>query len=342
MKFRLDLPELNMDTFFNYMNIFKIILKWKLHLLILVGASVILSGLLSSKLFIKPLFRSYAVLYPSNIFPYSDESETEQMLQLMNSSAVRDSVIKKFDLARHWGLDPQKEYYLSTTLYLYSKRVNIKKTEFESVIIDVMDTDPKLACDIVNSIIHYYDKSVHALQKKKFHEVVLNYEQVLARKRQSLDSIQQAIDEVTVSKGLPPVVLPDPLLQRSYAEKMKESQLKEKDKKKKGNELNVIKRMRANPGTKDAELVLLTSLAMSEAEAYSELHLKYDEALLNDNREYTYSNIVTTPFVADKKAFPKTWLIISLSALATLFLSLVVISFIENKRSGSNTVSTIV
>ena len=126
-----------MDTFFNYMNIFKIILKWKTHLLVLVGASVILSGLFSSKLFIKPLFRSYAVLYPSNIFPYSDESETEQMLQMMNSSSIRDSVIKKFELGKHWGLENEKEYYISTLFYLYGKRVSIKKTEYESVIIEV-------------------------------------------------------------------------------------------------------------------------------------------------------------------------------------------------------------
>ena len=332
-----------MDTFFNYMNIFKIILKWKFHLLLLVGASVILSGIFSSKLFVKPLYRSYAVLYPSNIFPYSDESETEQMLQLLNSSSIRDSVIKKFDLGKHWGLENEKEYYTSTLFYLYGKRNSIKKTEFESVVGEVMDIDPQTACDMVNAILKYYDVSVHALQNKKFHEVVLNYKQVLAKKKASLDSLQGAIDELTSSKGLPPVNIPDPALIRTFAEKMKDQQTKEKKKKNDPVELKLGQRMRVNPGTKDAQLVLLTSLAMSEAEAYSELNLKYDEALLNDNRNYTYSNIVTTPFVADKKSFPKTWLIISLSALATLFLSLVIISFIENKdRSTKGNISSIV
>ncbi len=322
------------------MNIYKIIWKWKFHLLVLVVASVLLSGFFSSRLFVKPLFRSYAVLYPSNIFPYSDETETEQMLQLMNSSAIRDSVIRKFDLGKHWGLDPSKEYYLSTMHYLYGKRVSIKKTEFESVIINVMDTDPKTACDIVNSILSYYDKSVHALQKKKFHEVVLNYQHVLAQKKASLDSIQAAIEALTSGKNLPPVSLPDPLLQRGYAEEMKEAEVLEKRKTKdKVTDLNTLKKMRANPGTRQAQLVLLTSLAMSESEAYSELNLKYDEALLNDNRDYTYSNIVSTPFVADKKSFPKIWLIATLSALATLFLSLVVIAFIENKKHGNQGVS---
>ncbi|MHC1706138.1 MAG: hypothetical protein AB9842_01315 [Bacteroidales bacterium] len=257
------------------------------------------------------------------------------MLQLINSSSIRDSVIKKFELGKHWGLNPQKEYYLSTMHYLYGKRVSVKKTEFESVMIDVMDADPETACDIVSAIIGYYDQSVSRLQKKKFHEVVVNYQGIINRKKQVLDSIQLAIDLLTKAKGLPAVVIPDPALQRSFADKIddKQEELKEKRKKKLSEiELNILDKMRAFPGTKDAQLVLLTSLAMSEAEAYSELCLKYDEALLNYNRDYTYSNIVTTPFVSDKKAFPKPWIIVSLSALAALFLSLVTISFIENKR----------
>lgn len=327
-----------MDSFFNYMNVFRLVLKWKYHLLILAGAALILSAVFTSKIFIKPLYRSYAVLYPSNIFPYSDESETEQMIQLMNSSSIRDSVINKFELGKHWGLNPKEKYYKSTLLYLYGKRVGIKKTEYESVIIDVLDTDPKIACDIVNSVISYYDQKVHSLQKQKFHEVVINYRIVLEKKQQSLDSIQQAIDALINDKGLPPARVPDPALIRSYAEKMNESTASGKDKK--NNSLDVVKRMRSNPGTKESQLVLLTSLAMSEAEAYSEFKLKYDEALLNDNRKYTYSNIVATPFVSDKKASPKTWLIITFSVLATFFLSLTVISFIENRRLKTSPAGT--
>lgn len=306
------------------MNVFRLIFKWKYHLIILVGAAIILSGLFSSKLFVKPLFNSYAVVYPSNIYPYSDESETEQMLQLFKSSAIRDSIIKKYDLGKHWGVDPNKKYYLSTLLYLYGQRIEIRKTEFESVEIDVMDYDPKIACDIVNSIITYYDQSVQNLHRIKFQEVVTNFEGVLAKKRNTLDSIQNAIDELTIGKGQPAISQPDPALMKTFAEKVNE---KENSK-----ELDLAKRMKARPGSKEARLLMLSSLAMSEAEAYSKFKLNYDEAVLNYNRDYTYSNIVVSPYVSDKKAFPKPWLIISLSAITTFFLALVVISIIENRK----------
>lgn len=317
------------------MNVFRLIFKWKYHLLILVGASIILSGLFSSKLFIKPLYNSYAIVYPANIFPYSDESESEQMLQLLKSSAIRDSIIKKFDLGKHWGIDPNKKYYQSTLLYLYGKRIEIKKTEFESVSISVLDFDPKTACDIVNSIILYYDQSVSNMHKVKFKEVVDNFEIVLAKKRDLLDSIQYAIDDLTVGKGLPAVNVPDPALMKTFADKIDEKYKKKEIKKEKNVVFDVAKRMKAMPSSKEARLLMLSSLAMSEAEAYSKFKLNYDEAVLNYNREYTYSNMIVSPIVPDKKAFPKPWLIICLSAFTTFFLSLIVISFIENRKQNS-------
>ena len=35
-------------------------------------------------MFITPLYKSEAVAYPANVTPYSDESETEQMLQIIS------------------------------------------------------------------------------------------------------------------------------------------------------------------------------------------------------------------------------------------------------------------
>ncbi|MCX6270202.1 MAG: hypothetical protein NTU44_03110 [Bacteroidetes bacterium] len=313
------------------MNIFKLILKWKFHLLVLVIASVILSALFSSKLFIKPLYKSFAIVYPSNIFPYSDESETEQMLQLMNSSSIRDSVIHKFDLGAHWGLNKQDEHYVSNLLYLYGNRVNIRKTEFESVVVNILDTDPKIACDMVKAVLSYYDLKVKNLQKIKFHEVVLNYREILEKKRKSLDSIQTVIEGLTGTEVKTPMANMDPLLMKSFMDKMDNKVNKERE----------IKRMKPKAAVHDNEMVLLSSLAMSEALAYSELKLKYDQAMLNDNRNYTYTNLVVDPYVSDKQAFPKPWLIITFSVLAAFFLSLVVISFIENRKLKVNQAASI-
>jgi capsular polysaccharide biosynthesis protein len=74
-----------MDNFFNSKNIVDILLKWKLHLAIIVVVTVAVSAIISSPLVITPLYKSYTVVYPSNISPYSDENETEQMVQILQS-----------------------------------------------------------------------------------------------------------------------------------------------------------------------------------------------------------------------------------------------------------------
>jgi Mg2+ and Co2+ transporter CorA len=307
------------------MNVYRVILKWKYHLLVLMILAAGLAALFSSKLFIKPLFKSYAIVYPANIFPYSDESETEQMLQLMNSGNIRDSIIKQFDLGNHYGLKGE-DYYQSTLFYVYGERISVKKTEFESVIITVLDTDPKTACDIVNAIIETYNKNVSRLHKSKFVEVVQNFELVLQKKRTLLDSIQNSINELTSSGVKGETIEPNPTLISGFSQHVR------KEDKKRIYEKDVVKKMRGRAGKNEGQLVLLNSLAMSEAEAYSEFKLKYDEAVLNLNRNYTYSNIVSHPFVSDKKVFPKPMLIVLISVLGTLFLSLLVISFIENNK----------
>ncbi|MBE0640691.1 MAG: hypothetical protein IH599_01565, partial [Bacteroidales bacterium] len=121
-----------MANYTDNMNLLQLVIKWRRHLAVIGVLAAVLAILVSSPLVIKPRFKSFATLYPSNIWPYSDESESEQMLQLLNSTEVRDSVIGRFDLTNHYGLKPGDKYYRSTLNYMYSRYVKIRKTEFEA------------------------------------------------------------------------------------------------------------------------------------------------------------------------------------------------------------------
>ena len=70
------------NSFFNSVELINLLAKWKKQLFLVAGASLVLSVIFSSPFFIKPKFKSVAVLYPSNLMAYSTESATEQMLQL--------------------------------------------------------------------------------------------------------------------------------------------------------------------------------------------------------------------------------------------------------------------
>jgi capsular polysaccharide biosynthesis protein len=315
-----------MENFFNYHKLLQLIWKWKMQLIIVAIAAAVLSVFFSSKLFITPLFKSTGIVYPANVKPYSDESETEQLLQLINSRDIRDSIIKKYSLGSHYKLDPNDKYYQSTLLYLYGQRVNIKKTEFESVVIEVADSDPKQASDMVNDIIALYDGKVRELQKSKFREVVTSCKIWVDLKQKQLDSLQREIDAVSLGKAGIEELSPEkmPLTQQ------KEFMGPEKDK------LVRSAATRKGHSGSNGRLVMLLNLAQTEALAYSEFKLKYDQALLDYNREYTYTNVVSRPFPADKKSSPVTWLIVVLSTITALMAAIFVIAVIENrKQSGS-------
>jgi len=51
--------------------------------------AIIVGFIVSSPIVIKPLYKSYAVVYPVNLSPSSEESNTEQLLQWFNSEEVK-------------------------------------------------------------------------------------------------------------------------------------------------------------------------------------------------------------------------------------------------------------
>jgi len=77
--------EPNKQVVFDAGFIFGIIRRYAKQLSLIAGGTVALSIFFSSELFIKPKYKSTAIVYPSNLIPYSTESPTEQMIQLFGS-----------------------------------------------------------------------------------------------------------------------------------------------------------------------------------------------------------------------------------------------------------------
>jgi hypothetical protein len=313
-----------MEEYFNSKNILEILIKWKYHLVIILAVTVLLAVFFSSSIFITPLFKSYAVVYPSNVSPYSDESETEQMMQILQSKDIRDSIIKKFDLPAHYGIDREYKYFTSTLLWEYGKKIKIGKTPYEAVEIEVLDKDPQIACDIINEILSQYNFKVRGLHKEKFLEVVNNYRLVTDIKKKELDSIAKAAEELGVKYGLLDFANQTKEVMRAYLGGGGSS----------GNAKAA--KLKKNLEEKGGHRELLSELMISETKDYSTLKLDYDRAVLDYNRNFTYVNVLNKPFPADKKNYPVRWIIVVMSAIGTLVLAIIVISFLERRRRNSS------
>ena len=108
-------------------DLLNIILKWKITLAIVIVLSIILSSVFSSKYFIKPKYKSVAVIYPSNLMPYSQESATEQMLQLFQSDSIFTHVVNYFNLTKHYNLNSTSPTIHYELLATYNENVSIRK-----------------------------------------------------------------------------------------------------------------------------------------------------------------------------------------------------------------------
>ena len=304
-----------MDNNFNNLSLVQLVLKWKWHIIIITVAAALCGAIFSSSMFITPLYKSVAVAYPAKISPYSDESETEQMLEIINSASIMDSVVEKYNLWEDYKINKADQFAKTYMINEYRSKIKIGKTPYEAVSVTVMDKDPFVACDIAKDILNFYDQKVHDLHTSKVAEVVDMYDMQLKMKQQDIDSLKQALTDLATNYGV-----------LNYSGQLREVTRGFINGSNKANEL------KQNLEQYGADAVDLETKIIAEANTYSLIKKDYEQNLRFFNSHLTYSNIVTEPFPADKKAFPVRWVVVALCGLGALLLSIVVIFVIENRK----------
>ncbi|MBQ0128329.1 MAG: hypothetical protein KBT57_00685 [bacterium] len=304
-----------MDNNFNNLSLVQLILKWKWHIIIITVAAAICGAVFSSSAFITPLYKSEAVAYPANINPYSDESETEQMLQIINSQSIMDSIVEKYDLWSDYGIDKNDKFAKTYMVNEYRGKIKISKTPYEAVSIAVSDKDPFVACNIAKDILNFYDKKVHELHNQKVGEVVAMYERQLRLKQHDIDSLKQCVVEIGTQHGITEYTGVSREVTRSYLNgSAKAAELKE------------------NMELYGADILDLTTKIQAESNTYVSIKVDYEQELRFYNSNLTYSNIVTDPFPADKKSFPVRWVVVALCGLGAFLFSILLVFIIENRK----------
>lgn len=304
-----------MDNNFNNLSLIRLIIKWKWHILIITLVAVICGAVFSSAKFITPLYKSEAIAYPANTSPYSDESETEQMLQIINSQSIADSIIEKYDLWSDYKIDRNYEFAKSYMMYLYHENIKITKTPYDAVSIVVTDKDPETACNIAKDILCFYDLKIRSLHCIKSGEIAAMYARQLINKQQDLENWKQQLVDLGTTYGV-----------ANYEEQSREITKAYLSGSQKANEL------KHNLEQFGPEQIDLENKIIEEAFSYIEIKQEYEEHARILYANLTYSNIVTEPYPADKKCYPVRWIIVVFSGLGALLLTLLILFVIENRK----------
>ncbi len=313
---------MTMNPYLNNKTLMELALKWKYHLGVIAVIAAIISVVFSAPAFLKPKYKSFAVVYPVNLGEYSEESYTEQMLEILNSGDIRDELIRAFKLDDHYKISPVYKYYKTALYGKFADHVSFRKTENEAIKIEVLDTDPRYASAMVDSLRKFYDQKVRSLHNIKFGEEVKIRHLELARMKVAVDSITRKLTILGQEYGVMESQGQSEGVSAAYFQAVAS-----------GKNNAELEKYFWNIAEKAPQAKMLMASLENYMVQTSEAQKKYDDAYRELNKEITYSLVVTPPFISDKKAWPKRSVIVLMSVLFTLIMAMVVIGVIENRNN---------
>ncbi len=312
--------------------LFKIMLKWKWYIISVPVIAAIAAFFFSGENFITPRYQSEAIAYPANLKSRSTESNTEQMLQWLNSREIKDRVITKYDLVKHYKIDTSKPGYYTELLDKYDQWIDISMTKYQAIKVAVFDKNPNIAFDIVYSILHLYDEKVNNEYKKKYKREVEVKEKFFNRKKSELDSALSMHRKLSKKYGLL-----DYLVQ---AEEVTKGHLGTIDNLNPGN-LNKkdINKLKKSLEEKGGDFIHYHKRIYDLSDQYNIIQKEYEDILLEYEKDLSYYYLVESPHKPREPSYPDRFLYMIIAFAATFVLALIVIFAIEHKDLINNLTS---
>ena len=305
---------------FKTADILKLLLPdWKKLAMVAVLA-IIVGFVISSPTVIKPLYKSYAVVYPINLVPNSEESNTEQLLQWFNSEDVKNTVAKKFNLYKHYNIDTLGEKHKTYFNLRYKELNSINSTLYESIEISVKDEDPFLAKQIVQAIIDATNDLIMNSKKEILREYIHNYESELKETSLSMDSIKTLVNDIKKEFNIIDEKSQAKYISKELAtsSKLTESNLKTAEGLK----------------TKSVDLDKMNKMITGQVKTYNFLNKQRALYHLDYANKVTFINVVSKPTLPDSKCYPIRSLIVAIITLSSLVIACIVILFLNNKKQN--------
>lgn len=306
-----------MENYFKSNAILDIFFNWKWHILTIMIVSIIASIVFSSPFFIHPKYRSSATLYPVNIVSLSEESASEQMLEVMMSDDIKFSIIEQYGLYSHYRIDSTKKGSLAKMMSYYEDNVRIEKTPNDAVKITVCDEDPQVATNMINSIIEKYDNLALKIDTKKSEELYHIYSAAVKDKAHVIDSLSDVLNKYRTEYGM--------IDEKSQIMAYGEAVLR-------GRSSDNINTIIKNWQEYGVEYKKTDSLLNNAIHRYNNDLRICEDACRDMNKKQSFSRIISKPYPADKKYYPKRWLIALISAFGGCLIGIIAAAFMENYK----------
>jgi uncharacterized protein involved in exopolysaccharide biosynthesis len=328
------------DFNLNSTDIIRLVWDRRRFLVLVVGLAFAIS--LVGSLFITPLFKSSAIIYPpkagqqskdvftastqSGLTVFGEDDESEQLLQVLSSNALAEITISRLNLMEHWRIDPIDRYARHNALGMFNERVKCSLTKYQSVEVVVMDPNPDMAANIANTITDVADsltrsikaqvalKALHALEEQ--HNGALN----------DLNAAEDSLAAV-MAKGVIQIDEQTEQYFKAYAKAVatgNQAAIANLEKK-----IDILKRY-------GSKYIRLSADIQNLAEQVANLKQSIKVLKVEASQSIPSQFIVDKAIPAQKKAYPKKSIIVIVSTLSTFFFAVVLLlatDFVRNTLS---------
>lgn len=310
-------------------NLLVFIWKRRKIIMIVTGAAAVLAVVVS--FLMTPIYRSTAIVFPAATstvsfseqrnakaaaMDFGEEEQAEQLVQILQSSRIRDRIVEQFDLMKHYEIDandPNKHYKL---VKAYNDNFFFVRTRFGSIQIDVLDKEPQRAADMANRIVELID----TVKNQMVYERTLPAYEINKRKKEQMEidrkEVLRKLDSLA-SIGVVPLDGRANLFQAYVDAK----NTKEKAELAKSIEIN-----RQNGAQFDA-LEYIRNEKIVKLEDFMQ---SYEQAESDANTIFNHKFVVENAVVADKKDKPKRMIIVLLATMGAFVF--VVFGLLINER----------
>jgi tyrosine-protein kinase Etk/Wzc len=265
-----------------------------------------------------PLYLSTAIVFPAatstvsfseqrnakaSSMDFGEEEQAEQLVQILQSSRIRDKVVQRFDLFNHYEIDAKDPNRFFKLGKAYGQHIQFVRTRYGSIQIDVLDKDPKLAAAMANKIVELIDTVKNDMVKER----TIPAFEINKRKKEGLEaSLKTLLNKLDTLSSLGVVTSEGRAnLFSAYNEAHGAS-----DKAFFKNQIDVNLKY-------GAEFDGLAMLRDEKTVKLAEFEDSYEQAESDAYTDFNHKFIVEPAVVADKKEKPKKAIIILLATMAT-------------------------
>lgn len=238
---------------------------------------------------------------------FGEEEHAEQLIQVLESSPMRNRIIELFDLGTNYDLKPTDNNYHYKLKKKYEKHINFSRTRYGSISISVLDKDPELAANITNKIVELIDTLMNDLVKERTIPAFEINQRKLDKLKAEMAELNNELDSLSslgVVRSTSRSVLIEVLNNHETPASMKDEIRKQIEiNQKYGNRYDAL-----------IELREFRSKTLTEQE------IAYEQALADATELLNHKFVVEYAYPSDKKAKPKKAIIVLISTISAVLL----------------------